>query len=202
MFSLTKREEEREMAGEKLCTEPTSPPSPHPSEYMSLFPYGYFNPIQTQLFWPLFHTDECVLVGAPTGSGKTVLAELGVLRILERRKKEEERRRRDGETGKEGEREGGKEKGDGGERESGSREEGEKDVGRGKVVYIGPMKALVHERVKDWREKFEKKLGMLVAEAASHPLFFFEFPKESITTYDPISLSPPLPPSTPRPIHH
>ena len=37
---------------------------------------------QTQLFHAAFHTDANLLVGAPTGSGKTVAAELAVLRML------------------------------------------------------------------------------------------------------------------------
>lgn len=40
-----------------------------------------FNPIQTQLFHVLFHTDAPVLLGAPTGSGKTIVAELALLRM-------------------------------------------------------------------------------------------------------------------------
>ncbi len=43
---------------------------------------SHFNPIQTQLFHVLYHTDNPVLVGAPTGSGKTALAEIAVLRLL------------------------------------------------------------------------------------------------------------------------
>ena len=38
----------------------------------------YFNPVQTQLFHTLYHQDGNVLVGAPTGSGKTLLAELAL----------------------------------------------------------------------------------------------------------------------------
>ena len=38
-----------------------------------------FNPIQTQLFHVLYHTDSPVLLGAPTGSGKTIVAELALL---------------------------------------------------------------------------------------------------------------------------
>ena len=41
--------------------------------------YDTFNPIQTQLFHVLYHTDTPCLVGAPTGSGKTTVAELALL---------------------------------------------------------------------------------------------------------------------------
>jgi activating signal cointegrator complex subunit 3 len=37
--------------------------------------------IQTQLFHVLYHTDTPVLLGAPTGSGKTIVAELAILRM-------------------------------------------------------------------------------------------------------------------------
>ena len=38
-----------------------------------------FNPIQTQLFHILYHTDLPLLLGAPTGSGKTIVAEIALL---------------------------------------------------------------------------------------------------------------------------
>ena len=43
--------------------------------------FEVFNPIQTQLFHILYHTDTPVLLGAPTGSGKTTVAELALLRM-------------------------------------------------------------------------------------------------------------------------
>ncbi|KAL7455807.1 hypothetical protein ACHAWC_007346, partial [Mediolabrus comicus] len=43
--------------------------------------FDVFNPIQTQLFHILYHTDTPVLLGAPTGSGKTTVAELALLRM-------------------------------------------------------------------------------------------------------------------------
>ena len=77
------------------------PPAPPPTELLPLRPlpiealqddrfqqfYGYshFNPVQTQVFHALFRTDGNVLVGAPTGSGKTCLAELAIFRLLRRR---------------------------------------------------------------------------------------------------------------------
>ena len=44
--------------------------------------FSFFNPIQTQVFHTLFHTDANVLVGAPTGSGKTIMAEFAMLRVF------------------------------------------------------------------------------------------------------------------------
>ncbi|KAF5832046.1 Sec63 Brl domain-containing protein [Dunaliella salina] len=44
--------------------------------------FSHFNPIQTQAFHTLYHTDENVLLGAPTGSGKTISAELTMMRIF------------------------------------------------------------------------------------------------------------------------
>ena len=46
--------------------------------------FKFFNPIQTQIFYSVYHTDENLLVGAPTGSGKTVIAELAMLRLFKK----------------------------------------------------------------------------------------------------------------------
>jgi antiviral helicase SLH1 len=40
--------------------------------------FSYFNPMQTQIFHTLYHTPANVLLGSPTGSGKTVAAELAM----------------------------------------------------------------------------------------------------------------------------
>lgn len=44
--------------------------------------FRFFNPVQTQVFHTLFHTDSNSLIGAPTGSGKTIMSELAMLRVF------------------------------------------------------------------------------------------------------------------------
>ncbi|VDM79137.1 unnamed protein product, partial [Strongylus vulgaris] len=63
--------------------------------FESIYNFSYFNPIQTQVrfcnlaysekvFHCLYQTDENVLIGAPTGSGKTLCAELAMFRLLQK----------------------------------------------------------------------------------------------------------------------
>ncbi|KAI9006624.1 Sec63 Brl domain-containing protein [Phycomyces nitens] len=47
--------------------------------------FTHFNPVQTQIFHTLYNTDQDSLVGAPTGSGKTVAAELVMWRAFRER---------------------------------------------------------------------------------------------------------------------
>ena len=47
-----------------------------------LYKFTHFNPVQTQIFHTLYHTDHNVLLGAPTGSGKTIAAELAIFRAF------------------------------------------------------------------------------------------------------------------------
>ncbi|GLV40316.1 Brr2 U5 snRNP complex subunit [Carabus blaptoides fortunei] len=50
------------------------------SLYTDKFPQ--FNPIQTQVFNAVYNSDDNVFIGAPTGSGKTTIAEFAVLRLF------------------------------------------------------------------------------------------------------------------------
>ncbi|XP_074043343.1 activating signal cointegrator 1 complex subunit 3 isoform X2 [Macrotis lagotis] len=90
-------------------------------KYESLYNFTHFNPVQTQIFHTLYHTDCNVLLGAPTGSGKTVAAELAIFRIFNK-------------------------------------------YPTSKAVYIAPLKALVRERMEDWKVRIEEKLGKRVIE--------------------------------------
>nr|XP_026497272.1 activating signal cointegrator 1 complex subunit 3 isoform X1 [Vanessa tameamea]XP_026497273.1 activating signal cointegrator 1 complex subunit 3 isoform X1 [Vanessa tameamea]XP_026497274.1 activating signal cointegrator 1 complex subunit 3 isoform X2 [Vanessa tameamea] len=89
--------------------------------YELLYNFSHFNPIQTQIFHCLYHTDNNVLLGAPTGSGKTIVAEVAMFRVFNQ-------------------------------------------YPGCKVVYIAPLKALVKERIKDWKVRLEEKLGKKVVE--------------------------------------
>ena len=83
--------------------------------------FHFFNPMQTQIFHTLYHTQANVLLGSPTGSGKTVAAELAMWWAF---------RERPGSI----------------------------------VVYIAPMKALVRERIQEWRQRFIHRMGLKLVE--------------------------------------
>nr|XP_053635567.1 uncharacterized protein LOC128690842 [Cherax quadricarinatus] len=59
------------------------PVSEIPERYRSLFSqFPYFNIVQSTVFQDVFHSDRSVVVSAPTGSGKTVVMELALVRLL------------------------------------------------------------------------------------------------------------------------
>ncbi|KAJ6965753.1 ATP-dependent DNA helicase HFM1 isoform X1 [Populus alba x Populus x berolinensis] len=55
-----------------------------PPPFRSIFSFRYFNSLQSECFPVCYHSDVNMVISAPTGSGKTVLFELCVLRLLSR----------------------------------------------------------------------------------------------------------------------
>lgn len=89
--------------------------------------FSYFNPMQTMTFHTLYNSNTNVFVGSPTGSGKTIVAELAIWHAFN-------------------------------------------EFPGSKVVYIAPMKALVRERVDDWRKRICKPTGHKLVELTGDSL--------------------------------
>ncbi|KAL4581591.1 hypothetical protein LXL04_006114 [Taraxacum kok-saghyz] len=53
-----------------------------PDPFRATFSFRYFNSLQSECFSACFHSDINMVISAPTGSGKTVLFELSILRLL------------------------------------------------------------------------------------------------------------------------
>lgn len=54
-----------------------------PEEFHPIYTgFNELNAVQTQTFHAMYHTDANVFLGAPTGSGKTIAAEMAMLRVL------------------------------------------------------------------------------------------------------------------------
>ncbi|GAA6026781.1 hypothetical protein JCM8097_005857 [Rhodosporidiobolus ruineniae] len=58
------------------------PVSELPDMFRSLWRFGVFNGVQSACFDSVYHSDENVVVSAPTGAGKTVLFELAIIRLF------------------------------------------------------------------------------------------------------------------------
>ncbi|TFY60086.1 hypothetical protein EVJ58_g5372 [Rhodofomes roseus] len=58
------------------------PPYRAADVYRGMFKFGVFNAVQSKCFDTVMHTDENMVISAPTGSGKTVLFELAIIRML------------------------------------------------------------------------------------------------------------------------
>eukprot|EP01031_Cornospumella_fuschlensis_P029971 gene29971-36199_t len=53
-----------------------------PASLHCIFPFERFNAMQMQVFQQAYHTDQNMIVAAPTGSGKTVALELALARLI------------------------------------------------------------------------------------------------------------------------
>ncbi|KAJ5374631.1 Nucleotide-sugar transporter [Penicillium concentricum] len=53
-----------------------------PENYRSMFPFPLFNAIQSKSFHSAYNSNDNIVLSAPTGSGKTVVMELAICRLL------------------------------------------------------------------------------------------------------------------------
>ncbi|XP_071950834.1 probable ATP-dependent DNA helicase HFM1 [Antedon mediterranea] len=51
-------------------------------KYRNIFPFPYFNAVQSAVMNDALYTDKSLVVSAPTGSGKTAVFELAIVRLL------------------------------------------------------------------------------------------------------------------------
>ncbi|KAL2809895.1 Sec63 Brl domain-containing protein [Aspergillus granulosus] len=60
-----------------------------PGKYRSLFQFPCFNAVQSKCFPAIYKSDDNLVLAAPTGSGKTVIMELAICRLLNTLKDEQ-----------------------------------------------------------------------------------------------------------------
>ncbi|OQE42952.1 hypothetical protein PENCOP_c003G06758 [Penicillium coprophilum] len=53
-----------------------------PENYRAMFPFPLFNAIQSKSFHSVYNSNDNIVLAAPTGSGKTVVMELAICRLL------------------------------------------------------------------------------------------------------------------------
>ncbi|OJJ98050.1 hypothetical protein ASPACDRAFT_31738 [Aspergillus aculeatus ATCC 16872] len=53
-----------------------------PDKYRAIFPFPVFNAIQSKCFQSVYRSDHNIVLSAPTGSGKTVIMELAICRLM------------------------------------------------------------------------------------------------------------------------
>lgn len=90
------------------------------------------NAIQTQTFHHLYHQDGDALICAPTGSGKTLCAELAMLRVWNKCQHQ------------------------------GDEEASASASAPPLIVYVAPLKALAQEKAANWKQRFEGNRALRV----------------------------------------
>ena len=53
-----------------------------PDRFRSIFPFKVFNAVQSRCFYNAYKTNDNIVLSAPTGSGKTVILELAICKLL------------------------------------------------------------------------------------------------------------------------
>lgn len=57
-------------------------PNDLPDRFRSVFPFPLFNAVQSKCLATAYHTSDNLVLSAPTGSGKTVILELSICRLI------------------------------------------------------------------------------------------------------------------------
>lgn len=104
-----------------------------PDYLRSIFPYENFNSVQSECFHLAFETNENLVISAPTGTGKTVIAELAIAHILQEmciNNDQQDLLYQDSSLTNE--------------------------LKPPLIVYVSPLKSLCQERALSWIQKFKK----------------------------------------------
>lgn len=57
-------------------------PNELPDRFRSIFPFQVFNAVQSKCFGTTYNSDDNLVLSAPTGSGKTVVLEMAICRLV------------------------------------------------------------------------------------------------------------------------
>lgn len=58
-----------------------NPTEVFPSKFHSVFPYDFLNAVQSKCFGAVYHTNDNVVVAAPTGCGKTAILDIAITKL-------------------------------------------------------------------------------------------------------------------------
>nr|XP_040571312.1 LOW QUALITY PROTEIN: probable ATP-dependent DNA helicase HFM1 [Lepeophtheirus salmonis] len=98
-------------------------PQELPPQFHNIFSFRFFNIMQSSVFDRILDSNNSLVVSSPTGSGKTVIFELAIVREIAKNS----------------------------------------NGFKSKIIYLAPIKALIAEKFREWKVKFEK-VGISVLE--------------------------------------
>lgn len=104
--------------------------------YRNLFDeYTNFNSVQSQVIDDVLYSDKSIVISAPTGSGKTVIFELAIVRLLMQQQQQQSQQYFHHHY---------------------QYNHQNSLINQFKIIYIAPIKALCSEKYYEWYKKFQK----------------------------------------------